>query len=88
LGNQAFINCAKLADFAGTDANSIIIDSITSSAFSNCASLTYDMIDKIKTIPGTTKIQDAINKKFIYFKPDNNAAMYTKGNLAYGEIES
>jgi hypothetical protein len=46
------------------------------------------MIDKIKFIPGATKIQDAINKKFIYFKPDNNAIVPSKGCLAYGEIES
>jgi hypothetical protein len=47
------------------------------------------MLDKIKSITGTTKIQDATgSKKYIYFKPDNNATMTSKGCLAYGEIES
>jgi hypothetical protein len=90
LGANAFDRCTKLADFAGTGANSIVINSIANYAFSLCPSLTYDMIDKIKdTIPGATKVQDTTDsKKYIYFKPDNNAVMYTKGNLIYGEIES
>jgi hypothetical protein len=88
LGINAFTACTKLTDFAGTGANSIVIDTIGQYAFSLCSSLTYDMIDKIKTIPGITEIQDATNKKYIYFKPDNNATMPSKGNLAYGEIES
>jgi hypothetical protein len=47
------------------------------------------MLDKIQSVVGTTKVQDTTGfKKFIYFKPDNNATMMSKGNLAYGEIES
>jgi hypothetical protein len=88
IGAATFGYCTKLADFAGVSANSIIIDSIATYAFGVCSSLTYDMIDKIKSVPGATKIQDAVNKKYIYFKPDNNAVMNAKGCLAYGEIES
>jgi hypothetical protein len=89
LGTGAFERCAKLADFAGTESDSIVIDAISNYAFSNCRFLTYDMIDKIKSVPGATKVQDTTgSKKFIYFKPDNNAAIDTKGGLAYGEIES
>jgi hypothetical protein len=88
IGTAAF-HSTKLADFAGTGVNSIVVDSIGTYAFGVCPSLNYDMIDKIQSIPGTTKVQDTTSsKKFIYFKPDNNAAMYTKGNLIYGEIES
>jgi hypothetical protein len=46
------------------------------------------MLDKIQSIPGATKIQDASIKKSICFKPNNNDVMYSKGCLAYGEIES
>jgi hypothetical protein len=89
LGLNAFYNCAKLTNFAGTETNSVIIDTIGQYAFAVCPNLTYSMIDKIQSISGTTKIQDTTgSKKFIYFKPDNNTAMNTKGNLAYGEIES
>jgi hypothetical protein len=89
IGTVAFDNCQKLADFAGASANSIVIDAIANYTFSLCPNLTYDMIDKIKSVVGTTKVQDTTGfKKFIYFKPDNNAIMLSKGCLAYGEIES
>jgi hypothetical protein len=88
IGYRAFQNCTKLADFAGAGANSIVIDGIGAVAFTGCASFTYDMLDKIKTVPGATKVQDAVNKKYIYFKPDSNANMPSKGCLIYGEIES
>jgi hypothetical protein len=88
LGTNAFAGCANLADFTGVDANSIIINAIGGYAFDYARSLNYNMLDKIQSITGATKVQDAVNKKYIYFKPDNNAVMYTKGNLIYGEIES
>jgi hypothetical protein len=89
INGTAFERCTKLADFSGAEADSIVIDSIGAYAFSLCPSLTHDMLDKIQSVVGTTKVQDNTGfKKFIYFKPDNNAAMDTKGCLAYGEIES
>jgi hypothetical protein len=89
LGTTAFSYCSKLADFAGTGADSIVINAIGTATFYACSSLTYNMLDKINSVTGTTKVQDTTSsKKFIYFKPDNNGTLYSKGCLAYGEIES
>jgi hypothetical protein len=89
IGTYSFTGCTKLADFAGVDANSVVIDSIGTYTFGICPSLTYNMLDKIKSVAGTTKVQDTTgSKKFIYFKPDNNGTLYSKGSLAFGEIES
>jgi hypothetical protein len=89
IDERAFYSCEKLSDFVGALPDSIDIADIGDYAFAYCNALSYNMLDKIRTVGGTQKIKDgSVSKQYIYFRPEAQAAMYTKGCLAYGEIAS
>jgi hypothetical protein len=90
LRNYAFYNCTKLSDFVGVGVDSIVMDQMGMGTFGGCTSLTYDMLNKIASVDGATKVRDnSAARKFLYFKStDDSRTLTYKGNIAFGEIAS